>query len=42
MPDGKFIAHSPGNTQDDEKKGKMQKENVLLGSMAQHLRCQDL
>lgn len=34
MADGKFIAQSPGNTQVDEKKGRMQKEECCVGMIA--------
>lgn len=34
MADGKFIAQSPGNTQVDEKKGRMQKEESCVGRIA--------
>lgn len=34
MADGKFIAQSPGNTQVDEHKGRMQKEECCVGMIA--------
>lgn len=34
MADGKFIAHGPGNTKVDEKKGKKQKKECSVGMIA--------